>query len=74
MRYSVLFISSCVLALQHVGYAFGQHMVTRNSSPWNAPVLLDPEVEGLISLVKTTTYSCATSYYEIDSWLLSYIY
>lgn len=52
MRYSVLFISSCVLALQHVGYAFGQHMVTRNFSPWNAPVLLDAEVEGLISLVK----------------------
>lgn len=62
MRYSVLFLSSCVLALQLVGCVSGEHMVTRNFSLWSTLVLLEPESEGLISLVTTTTCSCATSY------------
>lgn len=54
MRYSVLFLSSCVLALQLVGCAFGEHMVTRNFSLGSTLVLLEPEGGGLISLVTTT--------------------
>lgn len=59
MRYSVLFLSSCVMALQPAGCGFGEYMAT-----WNflcgALVLLEPEHGELVSLVTTTTNSCAT--------------
>lgn len=59
---SCIFLSSCFLALQHIGCAFGEHMVMRNFSLRSTVVLLEPAGGGLIPLVTTTTYSCATRY------------